>query len=269
MSSDDSAGGELLLKGAILISDLERNGSVQLHELLASRLETLVQRAVWVNDLEATLASVVDRKRFQARHLREPLNGEIGTALAHRAAYETILEESPGWWVVFEDDAQILDATQLRNRIDEIIEAVPSRNPCIVNLNHRAARKPPLQRDYLMAGIWKPFVPTYTATAYLLNTSAARSLVSAQIPIQTQPDWPIDSRSVVFLQESVPYVEPNSLLPSVADPAGDRSLVPRAIQLRTWTWIWYLQHRSQFRGSGEYLHAVLLPRLARHLYRSK
>ena len=259
----------LRLQGAILISDLERDGSEQLLGVLSSRIETVVQPAVWVDDLRAASASTFDSRRFTARHLRGPLKGEIGTALAHRGAYETILAGPEGWWLVFEDDARILDLDQLLDRVSEVIATVPDREACVVNLSHRAARKPFFHRDIPIPGIWHPICPTYTATAYLLNSSAAAEMVEAQSPIQAQPDWPIDSRSVVFLQESRAYVEPNRELASVADPVGARSEVPYAIQIRTWTWIWYLQHRSFFKGASDYWHGVLLPRLARHLYRSE
>jgi len=254
--------------GAFLISDLTRVGSGLLYEVTSALFPTTLQSPVWIEDSALSDSNVVNLGRFKARHLREPLRGEVGTALAHRSAYESILRLEGNWWLILEDDAEILHGLALRKRISQIISSLRADYPTIVNLNHLAARKQAWSRRTDLPGLWRPFVPTYTATAYLVNREATRHLLQAQTPIQAQPDWPIDCREIMFLQESRPLVEPRSDLASVADPNGLRSRTPSMVKLQTWSWFWYLRNKDQFSGPAEYWHGVLLPRLMRHLHRS-
>ena len=255
---------------AFLISDLDRDGAGDLLEHLSTHMDVQVQPAVWVSIDDMGDPDLVDTDRFQARHLRRPLPSEVGIALAHRSIYEQVVKHSDQEWsVIFEDDALIHNMEDLRIRLRELIEVLPKDRPCIVNLNYTAAR-PFLARDHkAIEGVWIPRAPTYTATAYLINKPAAKHLLHEQLPIRAQADWPINSRSLLFLQESRPLVEPRPDLPSVADPTGLRAQVPTGIQFLTWSWLWYFQHRKYFRGPEDYWRGVLLPRLMRYLYRSR
>lgn len=252
-----------------LISDLKREGSMALLSDLTSHFSMSVQPAVWVSRSDLENSELVDSDRFMGRHLRKPLLGEVGIALAHKSIYADICASSGDWWVVFEDDAQISSVGGLAKRVDELQRHLPLDLPCIVNLNHRAARQFLGLGKTSLHGLWKPIAPTYTATAYLLNRRAAEILVQAQTPIQSQADWPIDSRSTLFLQEKYPLVQPRETIPSLVDPTGMRSNVPAGVQLMTWSWLWYTLHREHFKGPMDYWNGVLLPRAMRHIYRSK
>lgn len=254
--------------GAFLISDLKRSGSTELLQTLSDLLPTIVQPAIWVQPDEMTSPELFDSDHFQARHLRAALPGEVGTALAHRKVCEQIGTKSGDWWVVFEDDADIHNPGVFLERLEQLASAIDLAEPCVINLNYLAAKKLPLMRNYRIQGIWQPAVATYTTTAYLINRSAAALIVNQQTPIRSQPDWPIDTRTVRFLQETMPLVSPRSDIASVADPSGLRTATPRYVRFRTWSWVWYLTHRDQFNGPGDYWYGVLLPRLMRHLYRS-
>ncbi len=253
-----------------LISDLNRDGAGELLRHLSSCMDVQVQPAVWVSADEMGDPDLVDDNRFQARHLRPPLPSEVGIALAHRTIYEQVVEHfDQEWSVIFEDDALIHNMMDLKIRLRELIEVLPKSRPCIVNLNYTAAR-PFLAKDWkAIKGVWVPKAPTYTTTAYLINTTAAKHLLHEQLPIRAQADWPINSRSLLFLQESRPFVEPRPDLPSVADPTGLRAQVPTGTQFLTWSWLWYFQHRKYFQGPGDYWRGVLLPRVMRYLYRSR
>ncbi len=255
---------------AFLISDLNRDGARELLRHLSSCMDVQVQPAVWVSADEMGDPDLVDDNRFQARHLRPPLPSEVGIALAHRTIYEQVVEHfDQEWSVIFEDDALIHNMMDLKIRLRELIDVLPKNRPCIVNLNHTAAR-PFLAKDCeAIQGVWIPKAPTYTTTAYLINKPAAKHLLHEQLPIRAQADWPINSRSLLFLQESRPLVEPRPDLPSVADPTGLRAQVPTGIQFLTWSWLWYFQHRKYFQGPGDYWRGVLLPRVMRYLYRSR
>lgn len=255
----------------VLISDLTRDGSKELLQALSEQFDMRVQPAIWVSSAEMDDSSVVDTRAFEARHLRLPLTGEVGTALAHRAAYQQLLDDDSDieWWVIFEDDAHLLHPGDFADRVYFLSSILDVTAPTIVNLSHKAAQRAGfLSRGTDIDDLWLPIVPTYTATAYLLNRSAAQLLLQAQTPIRSQPDWPIDCRSVLFYQESRKLVEPRSSTESVADPTGLRAVVPHAVHLQTWSWLWYMRHRKEFSRVGDYWHQVLLPRLMRHIYRS-
>jgi GR25 family glycosyltransferase involved in LPS biosynthesis len=229
-----------------------------------------VQPAVWISADEVGNPDLVDAARFHARHLRLPLPSEIGIALAHRAVYDQIVHE-PGreWAVVFEDDALVHNINDLTVRLHEIVGVLPNDRACIVNLNYTAARPLRTIQYTAITGLWRPIVPTYTTTAYLLNRLAAELLLKEQLPVRAQADWPTECRKLFFLQETRALVEPRQDVESVADPTGSRALVPKGIHLLTWSWLWYFQHRKQFDGPADYWRGVLLPRLMRHLYRSQ
>ena len=265
--STDHATGARSLRG-FLISDLRRDGALELMRSLSACFDMHVQPAIWVSAGELEDSEVVNIDRFRARHLRNPLPSEIGIALAHRSIYEQMVHNAIAWAVVFEDDARVLDIDALTDRLDLLVQHLPRAHPCLVNMNHKAAtRLLPLRRP-LIDGTWRPIVPTYTATAYLLNLKAAEKLLSEQSPVQAQADWPVDCRQVLFLQESQAIVEPRPDVASVADPDGTRAQVPRGVRFKTWSWLWYFRHRRSFGGPRDYWHGVLLPRLMRHLYRS-
>lgn len=254
--------------GAVVISDLRRPGSDVLLGEVSALFPTVIQPPIWIESSGMDDSTVVDRGRFRARHLREPLRGEVGTALAHRGVYQTLLGREGTWWIVFEDDTVILDGANLKTRVHQIVTRLRRTEPTIVNLNHRAARQRVWSRRSDVPGLWRPFAPTYTAASYLINREAARRIVQAQTPIQAQTDWPIDCREILFLQETAALVEPRSDLLSIVDPEGLRSQTPALVRLQTWSWLWYARNRTQFSGPSEYWHGVLLPRLMRHLHQN-
>ena len=266
MSTDHETGAPSLR--GFLISDLQRDGALDLMRSLSSCFDMLLQPAIFVTSVEVEDPEVVAIDVFHARHLRNPLPSEIGIALAHRSIYEQMLLDSTSWAVVFEDDARVLDIDALVDRLDYLTQVLPGAQACVVNINHKAATRPVPFRSSSSDSIWRPIVPTYTTTAYLLNLKAAEKLLRAQSPVQAQADWPVDCRQILFLQESKGLVEPRPDIASVADPYGTRTQVPRGVRFKTWSWLWYFRHRRSFKGPRDYWHGVLLPRLMRHLYRS-
>jgi len=228
-----------------------------------------IQPAVWISTLEISNTDLVDSQQFCARHLRPPLPTEVGIALAHKSVYETIISADHEWSVVLEDDALVVDPSTFANRLGFLTTKLPTDRPCIVNLNFRAATPLLPSSSRRRFGLWKPCVPTYTTTAYLLNRRAAEELRDNQTPIRAQADWPIYGGGFLFLQETERLVQPRPDISSLADPTGERAQVPRFVHFQTWSWLWYAKHRKLFSGPKEYGSGVLLPRLMRHIYNRK
>lgn len=252
---------------ALLISDLERPGSLALYTELSRLFETALVPPVWIQDADLTSNPEVDVRRFVARHLRAPLHGEIGCALAHRSAYSQIVHRQIEWCAIFEDDAQLVDSSKLKTELEHLVAVLPTDEPCIVNLNHRAAKRPPWVRTHQGIRAWRPRVLTYTTTAYLLNEKAAALLQRVQSPVGAQADWPLRRRQILFLQYAGALVEPSPALDSQVDPHSHRSRFGVGRRLQMWSMWWYLRHRRAFSGWPDYVESVLMTRLYRHVYR--
>jgi len=251
-----------------LIGDLVRPTSSQLKADLETCFNVEVVPPVFIESADLLNTEIVNAERFEAHHLRTPLLGEIGCALAHVDVYQRLIASGVQWAMVFEDDVEVTDATRLKLRAHEITNQLPASEPTIVNLNSRAAIPCRLSRRAPIAGLWWPGVATYTTSCYLINTSAAKRIVGRQTPVSTQSDWPLTSRDVTFLQETIPNALPVRDEISLIDPGGARSNFNVSLRLQIWSGIWYVRKRRYFRNFGDYWHSILKPRIYRHVYQA-
>ncbi len=251
---------------AYLISDGVRSTARQLETDLATGFEVVLIRPVFVEEMALTSPEVVDDAGFRARHLRSPLRGEVGVALAHRNVYAQFLSSGEPWALVVEDDVVISEAEVFGARVLQLVNTLPAKEPVIVNLNVDAADPHRFSRKYSVAGLWQPSVATYTASCYLLNARAAEKLHARQFPVCSQADWPVTAREVLFLQESMPIARPADDQRSLVDPHDERGDFALGLRLQMWSGIWFVRHRKYFRGLKDYWNCVLKPRLYRHIY---
>lgn len=263
MGTDDS------LVQAFVIGDLNRSRSPILLDEVQSLFPTTIQPAVWVHNLDFLLSDQVNVDAFRARHLRDPLAGEIGCALAHRAVYQAIAGMSSSWGVVFEDDAEIIEGRRLASQLNVLRKTLPRDIPVIVNLNFSAATRPMFVPVDRRIGLWKPWVPTYTTTSYFLNKAAARRLLENQTPISSQADWPVAKGDVLFFHTANNFVRAPESEASLVDPASSRTRFPLRKKIKVWSGWWYIRNRSFFPGATGYWSIVLLPRILRHIYRAR
>jgi len=249
-----------------LITDFTRPTASELSNQLSHILDLVVIDPVWIRS-DKELAVQSDQVVFKARHIHSPLRGEVGCALAHRNACESLLASDQGFCAVFEDDVRILDATELAVRMGFFEQVLTQEFACVINLNPDAAKRPIWTRKRNINKEWKPAIPTYTTSAYLINRRAAELIIREQTPIRSQADWPFRIDQVVFYQEGSTGLLRVEEIPSVIDPDRKRSRFPLRIKVGLWTWLWYLRYQDNFSGPADYWARVLKPRLYRHIYR--
>ena len=123
--------------------------------------------------------------------------GEIGCALSHRKAYETLLESTEPYALVLEDDISILRDLRMLDlgRIDAVV-------------NNSGAKALMLSGDY-----WfyrrKDIVRLYAAVgayAYIINRDAARIILSMTPPCCVADDWLCYKRHGIKLFAVHPYM---------------------------------------------------------------
>ena len=203
-------------------------------------------------------AEIVDASFFVARNLRPPLLGEVGCALAHLSAYRVFLQASAAWCLVLEDDCWIQDPRLLVNRIYGGALHHPDR-PTVISLFTDDPH--PAQG---ITGLWGPLrVAPQRTLAYLINRKAAECCLQAQTPIRSVADWPLSPQEVDFFVDLESNVLPAPLTLSTIDPRNLARIPSLSRRLQRWSFIWYLKHRSYFRGPMDYFQAMLAPRILR------
>ena len=123
--------------------------------------------------------------------------GEVGCALSHRKAYETLLQSEDPYALVLEDDItiirdlQALDLTQ----IDGVLNVSEPR-ALMLSGDYWYYRKQPVTRLFSAVG----------AYAYLINRAAARKILSIIPPRCVADDWMFYKRKGVKLFAVHPYM---------------------------------------------------------------
>jgi len=249
---------------AFLISDGGRQGSSLLAEQLSTVFDLELIAPVFLSAHHTLDETIVDRKSFIAKHLRDPTLGEIGCALAHRAAQERVLELGLQSAAIFEDDASILDVGQLKKRMGIYEAACRGPKPILINLNREAIPRRIERRSRIASELAQAFTPPYPATAYALNLSAAQAFVTSQTPIRAQADWPRTRESIMFLVDRQSPVLEDRSLASRIDTHGDREQIPWSVKARMWSGLWFLEHRNEFPSFRHYVNWLPRARLTYH-----
>ena len=195
---------------------------------------------------------------FRSRLAREPLNGEIGCALAHREALKGFIETSQLWTLVLEDDAIVIEPDRLEEIVLEIANLSESQ-PTVISLCYERAFPKRSQNKYFVQ--CRSF--SSKTTAYFINRKGAEALIESQTPVRFLADWPITTLLFKFYVSRSPLV--------IEDPTLESSILnrPRSLSwLRTiqiYSGIWFLINRRSFQGFREYVAIHIKPRWLYHL----
>jgi hypothetical protein len=133
--------------------------------------------------------------------------GDVGCALAHRAAMTNLLNSEHKFGIFFEDDAEVLAEFDF----DILAELLDSRVPTIIALGwipgFAISKDPKIPlREELIELVTSP-----TCTfAYSMNRSAAKLMIDSHEKIMDLPDWPIYTlNKVKFYSTQRPWVTAN------------------------------------------------------------
>ncbi len=251
---------------AFLISDATREGSQELSDCLSTVFDLDSVAPVHISRGESLDTKVVDRASFVAKHLREPTLGEIGCALAHRAAQTRLLKEGLELAAIFEDDARVLDPERLSRRLSVYEEVCSQPFPVVVNLNQDAIPRTFEWPPNTVHDLAQAVTPPYPATAYVVNRPAAAAFVTAQTPISSQADWPRTRNHVKFFVDRFSSVM-EAKIPSSIELREHRGTIPWQTKTQVWSGLWYLKYRRQFPSFWHYVTWLPKARLAFHLDR--
>jgi GR25 family glycosyltransferase involved in LPS biosynthesis len=144
-------------------------------------------QGVMVDDLPGGLDSHVDQAAARVLQRRELTKGEVGCALAHRAAWAALVASGNPFSLVFEDDARLVG----KPMNDEIIQALQSSRPTVVVLDaYSDYTVISSHQDALARTVFKALVPPPGAWAYGLNRAAAEALLEDGRKVSSVTDWP-------------------------------------------------------------------------------
>ncbi|TFC33961.1 glycosyltransferase family 25 protein [Cryobacterium sp. TMT2-42-4] len=144
-------------------------------------------QGVMVDELPGGLDSYVDQAAARVLQRRELTKGEVGCALAHRAAWAALAASGNLFSLVFEDDARLVG----KPINDEIMEALQTSHPTIVVLDAYSDYTVISSRqDALARTVFKTLVPPPGAWAYGLNRAAAEVLLEDGRRVSSVTDWP-------------------------------------------------------------------------------
>lgn len=174
--------------GALVIG-LDRNyRGAELEVQLRSRGIAIERvQGVVVDDLPKGLDAYVDQAAALVLQRRELTRGEVGCALAHRAAWAALVASGDQSSLVFEDDARLLGNPMN----DEIQEVLREHHPVVVVLDAYSDYTVISSRQNALATtVFKALVPPPGAWAYALNRAAAEALLEDGRKVSSVTDWP-------------------------------------------------------------------------------
>jgi len=252
----------------IVIGDPNRGLLPALHTSWLSRVDVVRLPSVVLTRDSLDWLERVDEATFKARFGRLPLESEMGCAAAHLNAYDVLLSSSFTWALIMEDDALILNSEMLHAIVTAVVQhAEPTSR--LISLYTEGPIFAESCRFIDSVKLMQLRLEPQGAVAYMIDRAAARQLLSAQSPIASVSDWPLNARQIRY--GFVPNVaiahmtSPDTSL--VAPQINRRTLVPTSTRLWMWTAIWYFRHRRYFTGFNDYFRQVLLPRVAYKFWR--
>lgn len=247
----------------LVIGDVQRGIGTALEDGWIAEQTKVILPSRYLSRNDAEWTTSVDELTFIARYGRAPLEGEIGCALAHRDAYEVLLQSDCEWGLVFESDAKIVDLVELRKVVESVIQESEGRD--VVSLYSESPIFAKTER-YLgsVRFVELKTVPDGTV-AYLINRRAAASFIEAQTPISSVSDWPMSTMYVNFgfVRTDAVRHSTDTQESIVAGNVERSSLVTVRVRIYMWMGLWYLLHRNEFAGFRDYFDRVMRPRLVR------
>jgi hypothetical protein len=226
----------------------------------ANKIDLILSPAIFITEFNASEIEV-DRRRMYLRNGRSLNFAEIGIALAHRRAQESLINSKRIWHIVLEDDAIIVDDPLLLSQLSEI-QKNKTKTPTIYLLYHNLVESTNSNTTELFYK--SKSIPSY-AVAYVANTSALELLVRAQNPIFSVSDWPICTHKADFFLAKSAAIEHGSekgyfdsyVGPPVRNVSGTNK----------WKWIFgrhiFCSGLSIFDSFHNHLCFVIFPRIRR------
>lgn len=225
---------------------------------------------VYFDEANIEHARRVSRADFFAQYGREPINGELGCAMAHAEAYRAFLDTDSLWALVFEDDALISNPPALHARCNEVMRSLDPAEPYIVSFCHPTYPHGFIKHDGAATGLVVANAPPAYAVAYLMTRSAAQELARETKVIHRVADWPVQAPQVRFLLDTrcaVGERDPKVRPISTIDATGTaRPAPPKSFDFQVWTFIWWMRHRASFAGIRSYWHRMIRPRFMLRWY---
>lgn len=182
----------------------------------------------------ALFAALSDKAASIRQAGRELTAAEIACAYSHQLAYEHIVARGLPAAVVLEDDALI--SHQFATVLERLLPRLSESTPQVILLSHverystwRGHRVDKLRRLY------RPY-EAYGAHAYLINSTAARSMLARLRPVHAVADaWCyFASEGVVEVQGLVPYLVGTSLHAMQSSIESERKKVHGASRVPEW-----------------------------------
>jgi GR25 family glycosyltransferase involved in LPS biosynthesis len=176
-------------------------------ELTKLGLKFQISPGVVPNEVDFQTGSLHSAVIFKLLNQRVASIGEVGCALAHRAAMHAFLNSNHKFGIIFEDDAEVISEFDF----DILSELLDSDRPIIVVLGWipgmAVSRNP---RTIVNEELVELITPPTCTFAYAINRSAAKSIIGGNERIIDVADWPIYMfNKVHFYAPRWPWVTAN------------------------------------------------------------
>jgi hypothetical protein len=194
--------------------------------------------------------------QFFARYGRQPLAGEFGCLLSHRAVWKIIAERDAAG-IVFEDDARDIDGTQLEILATKFLKNARCQSSILTFHDPRFIRR---RRLVNPNNFMRLRGSSSHAVAYLITPFAAQKLIESSVKFASVADWPSSKITYWVSPWLVNHGDENT--PSVISSLGPRdNLISSAGFIEIFSLRHYFENRSAFSGFYEYYNVVISPRL--------
>jgi hypothetical protein len=252
-----------------VVGDPGRGSLRPLIEEWSSFVDFTVIPGVFLGPRETVPAELVDFRGFEILSGKVPLPAEAGCALAHVHACRSLLEGTATWALVLEDDAEISDSDALFRRVQDVANRWTSDRPLIYSFYTRLGVRTGGWGDELLPGAHLLPISTGFTVAYLVNRAAAHLIIDSQSPVRSTADWPVRPPAVHFCLDQtglVDHLPPEKRASTISAGSDQPRLGSRWTRLQIWTGIWWLRHRRNFAGLGDYWDRMVSKRLYYHAY---
>lgn len=217
---------------------------------------------VLASNLPGDISDYVDQESAKILLRREMTVGEVGCALAHRAAYSKFLVSPDDFGMVFEDDARVM----LPFDTSILADVIGTDEPTVLTLYSWgglvAGRR--ILTSFSDGQMWQSMNTPLSATGYILNRAAAAVLLEEGRRVTSIADWPAEPASRIRFLFSYPWVvEPSPMAVStlngsrVSAPIIDNNSRPSKVARHLFALLhitWMRHHTSYVRYSTYFYH---------------
>jgi GR25 family glycosyltransferase involved in LPS biosynthesis len=238
--------------------------------LTSSNLEALEKwfeihhiEPIMTNSESSAFLEVKNKKEFYCFQGRDPLPGEIGCAKSHLNVYSKIINNKISWALILEDDAEILNSTELFQAIHAFVSD-DVQFPAVYSLYTENFPAKNLHLEQVEEEFIKTKIAPPTTVAYLINNQAARLFLQIQNPIKFVADWPFTGDKCRFyLTTRSLFLHHNTNSSIVVSKDTNRELrVHRKIAI--WSLFWFVKNHRLFGNLPRYFEMMIKPRYLYH-----